>query len=119
MGRDDREAVRVGMFDTAPPWLRWRSAVPPHKGEGEARAKPGKLSFKDQHRLKELDALIHTLPADIAAHQKRLDDVNFYARDPSGFASTMKALEAAQAKLNAAEEEWLELEAKREALGAA
>ena len=28
----------------------------------------------------------------------------------------MKALDAAQAKLDAAEEEWLELEAKREAL---
>ena len=79
-------------------------------------AAKGKLSFKDQHRLKELDALIHTLPVDIAAHQKRLDDVNFYSRDPSGFASTMKALEAAQEKLNSAEEEWLELEAKREAL---
>ena len=42
--------------------------------------------------------------------------MNFYSRDPAGFASTMKALDAAQAKLAAAEEEWLELEAKREAL---
>jgi len=79
-------------------------------------AKPGKLSFKDQHRLKELDALIASLPADIASHEARLADVNFYARDPSGFDSTMKALDGARAKLNAAEEEWLELEAKREAL---
>ncbi|WP_425987858.1 ABC-F family ATP-binding cassette domain-containing protein [Brevundimonas sp. TWP2-3-2] len=79
-------------------------------------AAKGKLCFKDQHRLKELDALIHALPVDIAGHQKRLDDVNFYSRDPSGFASTMKALEATQEKLHAAEEEWLELEAKREAL---
>ncbi|WGM30249.1 ABC-F family ATP-binding cassette domain-containing protein [Brevundimonas sp. NIBR11] len=79
-------------------------------------AAKGKLSFKDQHRLKELDALIAALPGDIAAHQKRLDDVNFYSRDPSGFASTMKALEAAQEKLEAAEMEWLELEEKREAL---
>ena len=76
----------------------------------------GKLSFKDQHRLKELDALMASLPGAIADHQKRLDDVNFYSRDPSGFASTMKALEAAQHRLSAAEEEWLELEAKREAL---
>jgi ATP-binding cassette subfamily F protein uup len=78
--------------------------------------KPGKLSFKDQHRLKELDALIAALPADIAAHEARLADVNFYSRDPSGFDATMKALDAARAKLEAAEEEWLELEAKREAL---
>ncbi|MFN4091376.1 MAG: ABC-F family ATP-binding cassette domain-containing protein [Brevundimonas sp.] len=79
-------------------------------------AKPGKLSFKDQHRLKELDALIAALPADIAAHEARLADVNFYARDPAGFASTMKALDAARAKLAAAEDEWLALEEKREAL---
>ncbi|MES2860850.1 MAG: ABC-F family ATP-binding cassette domain-containing protein [Pseudomonadota bacterium] len=76
----------------------------------------GKLSFKDQHRLKELDALIHALPADIAAHEALLEDARFYARDPSGFASTMKAMEGARAKLEAAEEEWLELEGKREAL---
>ncbi|MDZ4363239.1 ABC-F family ATP-binding cassette domain-containing protein [Brevundimonas sp.] len=92
------------------------AVAPPHKGEGEVRAKPGKMSFKDTHRLKELDALIHELPDTIKAHQSRLDDVNFYSRDPAGFASTMKALEAAQSKLAAAEEEWLELEAKREAL---
>ncbi len=81
-----------------------------------SNAKSGKLSFKDTHRLKELDTLIHELPDTIKGHQARLDDVNFYSRDPAGFAATMKALEAAQAKLASAEEEWLELEAKREAL---
>lgn len=78
-------------------------------------AKPGKLSFKDTHRLKVLDALIAELPLEIAAHEARIADVNFYSRDPSGFASTMKALEGSRARLEAAEEEWLELEAKREA----
>ena len=88
------------------------------KAEPSDRAsdKKAKLSFKDTHRLKELDALIHELPDAIKAHQARLDDVNFYSRDPAGFASTMKALEAAQSKLVAAEEEWFDLEAKREAL---
>jgi len=81
-----------------------------------AATSKAKLSFKDTHRLKELDTLIHELPDTIKGHQARLDDVNFYSRDPAGFASTMKALEAAQAKLAAAEEEWFELEAKREAL---
>ena len=81
-----------------------------------AATSKAKLSFKDTHRLKELDTLIHELPDTIKGHQARLDDVNFYSRDPAGFASTMKALEAAQAKLADAEEEWFELEAKREAL---
>ena len=93
------------------------AAPPPAPTPAAPAAKPGKLSFKDQHRLKELDALIHALPADIAAHEARLADVNFYARDPAGFASTMKALDAAREKLAAAEDEWLALEEKREALG--
>ena len=93
------------------------AAAPPAPTPAAPAAKPGKLSFKDQHRLKELDALIHALPSDIAAHEARLADVNFYARDPAGFASTMKALDAAREKLAAAEDEWLALEEKREALG--
>ena len=91
----------------------------PTPAPAPAKAAPtakGKMSFKDTHRLKELDALIHELPDVIKAHQARLDDVNFYSRDPAGFASTMKALEAAQLKLADAEEEWLALEEKREAL---
>ncbi len=106
-----------------PDFLKPRSAAAIAKAAAATPASPppppaakGKLSFKDQHRLKELDAMIAGLPADIAAHQKRLDDPNFYSRDPSAFSATMKALEAAQDKLGAAEEEWLELESKREAL---
>ena len=81
-----------------------------------APAKAAKLSFKDQHRLKELDALIAALPGEIAAHQSRLDDPDFYTRDPAGFSKVMTALEKAQTQLDAAEMEWLELEEKREAL---
>ena len=106
-----------------PDFLKPRGAAPTTSKPAVAAPAPppppaskGKLSFKDQHRLKELDTLIAALPADIAAHQKRLDDPNFYSRDPAAFSATMKALEAAQDKLNAAEEEWLELESKREAL---
>ena len=99
--------------EAAPAASKPASAAPPPP---PPPAPKGKMTFKDQHRLKELNLLIASLPGDIAAHQKRLDDVNFYSRDPSGFASTMKALEAAQEKLESAEMEWLELEEKREAL---
>ena len=91
-------------------------AAQPAPQPASPAAKAGKLSFKDQHRLKELDALIEALPADIAAHEALLADERFYARDPSGFDSTMKALDAARAKLDAAEAEWLALEGKREAM---
>jgi ATP-binding cassette subfamily F protein uup len=78
--------------------------------------KPAKLSFKDQHRLKELDALMPKLHAEIKAHEATLADANLYARDPKAFDRTMAALDKARATLSAAEEEWLEIEARREAL---
>ena len=49
-----------------PPEARRRQAPRP---AGRRQPPKGKLSFKDQRRLKELEALIHDLPADIAGHQ--------------------------------------------------
>lgn len=43
-------------------------------------------------------------------------DPNLYTRDPAGFAKLNAALEAARQELSASEEEWLELEERREAL---
>ncbi len=78
--------------------------------------KSAKLSYKDQRRLEELEALVAKLPNDIAALDEKLGDPNLYTRDPALFDKTMKAADAARAQLAAAEEEWLELEEKREAL---
>ena len=79
-------------------------------------AKAAKLSFKDQHRLTELEALIEKLPATIAAHDKTLADPGLYARDRAAFDRTMQAADKDRATLAAAEDEWLALEEKREAL---
>ena len=87
------------------------AAQPPSPARGEGKKK---LSFKDQHRLGELDGLMPRLAAQIAAHERALEDANLYARDPNAFALTMKALDAARAQLASAEEEWLKLEGKRE-----
>ena len=35
--------------------------------------KPGKLTFKDSHRLKELEGLLASLPEDIARHDYNLN----------------------------------------------
>jgi ATP-binding cassette subfamily F protein uup len=77
---------------------------------------PAKLSYKDQRRLAELDGLIHTLPKDIVRHEATLADAGLYARDPKAFDRAMQALDAARSGLASAEDEWLELEEKREAL---
>ena len=86
-------------------------AAPPEK-------RPVKLSYKDQRRLEELDGLMPRLTAEIAAQEKRLEDPGLYARDPKGFDQIMAALDKARATLAAAEEEWLALEEKKEALAA-
>nr|WP_312161647.1 ABC-F family ATP-binding cassette domain-containing protein [Phenylobacterium sp.] len=79
-------------------------------------AKPSKLSYKDQRRLQELDAALAALPARIAKLEADLHDPDLYTRDPAGFARINGQLEAARHELTAAEEEWLELEERREAL---
>lgn len=89
------------------------AAAPP---PAVAPKKTAKLSFKDAHRLKELEALIDTLPATIARHDATLADPGLYARDPKAFDAAMKAAEKARAELESAELEWLELEEKKAAL---
>ena len=78
--------------------------------------KAGKLTFKDAHRLKELEALVEALPATIARHDATLADPGLYARDPKAFDAAMKAADKARADLESAEMEWLELEEKKAAL---
>ena len=77
-----------------------------------------KLSYKDQRQLAELEALVEGLPAKIVALETALADPALYSRDPAGFERFSRALAAAQAQLASAEDEWLALEARREAVEA-
>ena len=79
-------------------------------------AKPAKLSFKDKLALEALPAEIGTMERKVAALQTELADRDLYRRKPARFAEASAALTAMQAQLATAEERWLELEAKREAL---
>ena len=96
----------------------------PKAKDGEAGAsaptpsrKPAaKLSYKDARRLEELETLLASLPDQIARHDAALADPDLYGRDPAAFDRAMKAAEKARAELEAAEEEWLELEEKKAAL---
>jgi ATP-binding cassette subfamily F protein uup len=102
----DKEAAR-----------RAEAAPAPASVAATAPKKPAKMSFKDTHRLKELEGLLATLPADIARHEATLADPDLYARDRKAFDRATANADRARTLLAAAEEEWLELEAKREALG--
>jgi len=99
-------------FFGAPPKIEPVKAAPK-----PATAKAAsKLSYKDQRRLSELETLVHDMPGKIAALETALHDPDLYSRDPAGFERFSRALEAARAQLAAAEEEWLALEERREAV---
>jgi ATP-binding cassette subfamily F protein uup len=94
-----------------------RIAKPPKASAPvKAAPPPAKLSFKDQHRLKELEALMPKLSAAIAREEAHLADPNLYTRQPAKFDAALKTLDKLRADLAKAEEEWLDLEARREAL---
>ncbi len=114
-GWTDFTAQNPGFF--APiqaPTAKPAKASPPPPPPAPKRA--AKLSFKDEHRLQTLEALTPKLAAEIAALEQRLDDPDLYARDRKAFDAAMTTLTKTRAQLAAAEDEWLALEEKREAL---
>ena len=90
-----------------------RRQAAPHKAAVPPAA--AKLTYKDARRLDVLDARMTTLHGQIAEHERTLADAELYRRDPGRFARTSAALEACRTELAAAEDDWLELEARREA----
>lgn len=70
------------------------------------------LSFTETHRLKELPSVIARLEAEMGKLSELLSDPDLYTREPVKFAKATEALAERQAKLEAAEEEWLLLEEK-------
>ena len=69
----------------------------------------GKLSYKDQRDYELLPSRVEELSAQIARDEAILHDPALYTRDPAKFAALTKAIEAARAEKDAAEERWLEL----------
>ena len=75
-----------------------------------------KLSYKENRLLEELGSKMPKLQAEIAKLESELADPDLYSRDPKAFASKTTRHDALRAELAQAEEAWLELELKREAL---
>ncbi|HEX8444434.1 MAG TPA: ATP-binding cassette domain-containing protein [Allosphingosinicella sp.] len=111
-------------------WERKRKN-PPRNGEGDRakrggggppEARPGppsartKLTYKDQRDYDQLPARIEEIQAAIARDEAALSDPDLYARDPRRFAQLTAAIERARTERDAAEERWLELAERVEAL---
>jgi ATP-binding cassette subfamily F protein uup len=76
----------------------------------------GRLSFKQKHALETIPPRIEAFRAQQALLQRKLDDPNFYKKDPLAFAKATTDYGDLQAKIDKLEQEWLELEMMREEL---
>ncbi len=119
-GWSDYRAQRGGRSAEAPPPAtavrrpapapaRKPTPIPPQKAPG--------LSFTQRHRLETLPGEIDRLNAEIRKLEGLLADPQLYAREPAKFDKATRALADRQARLDAAETEWLELESLRESAG--
>ena len=86
------------------------------KPASPARETKARLGYKRERALVELPKKIDALRAEMAAINETLADPGYYVRDPKGFAAKSARLGTAQAEIDAAETEWLELEMLREEL---
>lgn len=85
----------------------------PAREKRTRETKPG-LSFTEKHRLEELPDQIARLEAEIGKLSELLADADLYAREPVKFTKATEALAERQAKLDAAEHEWLTLAERAE-----
>ena len=83
------------------------------EAKAEKAASTG-LSFTDKHRLEVLPDEIARIEAEIGKLGALMSDPALFTENPVKFAKATDALAERQAKLEAAEEEWLELSEKAE-----
>lgn len=75
-----------------------------------------KLSYKETRLLDELAVKMPKLQSEMAKLETQLADPDFYARDAEGFQHVTARLDVLRSDLSSAEEQWLELEMKKEEL---
>ena len=118
-GYDDMVAQRgsppgleTGPLSLKPPAKKAVKKPAPKPGGGAAR----KLSYKEQYALEKLPGEMEALQEKITGLKETLADPALFSRDPALFDRSARTLADVEAKLAAAEEEWLRLEMKRETL---
>ncbi|MEQ1550053.1 ABC-F family ATP-binding cassette domain-containing protein [Sphingorhabdus sp.] len=104
-GYEDWEKQRQKRSPSAKPGPK-PAATPPLASPQPQKTK---LSYKDQRDYDLLPARIEQLLAQIARDEGTLADPSLYTRDPAKFAELTKAIDAARAEKDAAEDRWLGL----------
>ncbi|MDO8607094.1 MAG: ATP-binding cassette domain-containing protein [Phaeospirillum sp.] len=86
----------------------------PKAPQAKAPSPRTRLSYNEARELDQLPAKMDALATELARLEADLADPGLYTRDPARFQKFAARADAARAELEAAEERWLELEAKRE-----
>lgn len=73
-----------------------------------------KLSFKQKFALENLPKEMEKAQGEIAKREQRMADPNLFTKDPAAFNTLAQEMTKLREKLEAMEEEWLELEMLRE-----
>jgi ABC transport system ATP-binding/permease protein len=101
-----------------------RVAAPPKTPAAQGKTEPpakaaskARLSQKDQYALQAIPAKLDALASRARVLQDVLDLPGLYAQDPSRFTATASELAQVQAETAQLEDQWLELELQREAIG--
>ncbi|MAO56592.1 MAG: elongation factor 3 [Rhodospirillaceae bacterium] len=89
------------------------STAPAPTPKGKPKSK-SKLSFNESHALKTLPGRMSKLETEISGLKDILADPDLFAKNATKFTDTAAALQKAEDALATLEEEWLELEMKRE-----
>ena len=87
------------------------------KSGGDAAPQKGKLSYKHKFRLEQLPAEMTKHEANIKDIEAILADPNLFSSDPDAFNKAISDLDVVKTKLEACEEEWMELEMLKESAG--
>ncbi len=116
-GWSDYIAQRPDDHDTAKAQGKIQQGGSAPVAKSGAKQSGGKLSFKEKHRLETLPDEIAQLEAEIAKLETLLADPDLFRREPVKFKKATEALDTRQAALTKAEEDWLTLAEKSDALG--
>lgn len=116
-GWSDYIAQRPDDHDTAKAQGKTQQGGSAPVAKSGAKQSGGKLSFKEKHRLETLPDEIAQLEAEIAKLETLLADPDLFRREPVKFKKATEALDTRQVALSKAEEDWLTLAEKSDALG--
>lgn len=113
---------RAQLGETAPPTpktkTRGKSKPAEKRDVSPGNPAPGreKMTFKQEHRLKELPGIIERLENEIKRLEDFLSDPELFSKEPEKFSKASDGLVARHEMLSQAEEEWMDLAALAESL---